>query len=77
MTVQTEIETKPEQKEDIGDQWPPLAHLVEWEQYPPKEGDTALCGAKLMGIGLQGTAGRKKVCQKCLEIQRERQERGE
>lgn len=68
------VETKPELTEDVDTHWPPLAHLVEWENYPPKEGDIALCGAKLMGIGLQGTSGRKKVCSKCLEIQRERGE---
>ena len=49
--------------------WPPVAHLVHARNHPPKEGDLALCGAKLMGIDLENM-GVKKVCKKCEEIAR-------
>lgn len=56
MTVQTETKAD---TEAIPDQWPPVAHIV---KTPFKEGDTALCGAKIMGVPLpEGT----KVCEKC------------
>ncbi len=47
--------------------WPPKAHLIRREDHPPAEGTRALCGAKLMGIDLDG-ASVKQPCKKCVEI---------
>jgi hypothetical protein len=49
--------------------WPPVSHIIHRKDMPPKEGTVALCGAKLMGIDLQGNV-RKASCKKCLEIMR-------
>lgn len=63
-----DLKPAPETDTDAPDCWPPLAHL-RVGRLPPKPGERALCGAKLMGIDLEGSAG-AKVCVKCLEIAR-------
>jgi len=59
--------TKPEPRLDdcTMNQWPPLAHIADKPQGTVKEGDRALCGAKLMGINLPNA---REVCGKCIEI---------
>tara|TARA_R100001086_G_scaffold245787_3_gene177156 strand:+ start:1899 stop:2093 length:195 start_codon:yes stop_codon:yes gene_type:complete len=47
-------------------QWPPLAHIARGRD--PKEGDEALCGAKLLGIKLDDAS---EVCEECARIFRE------
>lgn len=49
--------------------WPPKSHIVRKEDLPAKEGTVALCGAKLMGMDLQGNT-LKAQCDKCQEIMR-------
>lgn len=49
--------------------WPPVAHIVRRENLPAKEGDIALCGARLMGLNLDGAAV-EHLCEKCIEIVR-------
>lgn len=68
MTTETITEIETDSKLDSGACWPPLCHLIDKREYPGpvKEGDIALCGAKLMGIDLQNVAVRK-VCAKCIE----------
>lgn len=60
----TETEVKPKLSDGSIGEWPPLAHIVR-KGADPKEGDKALCGAKLMGIPLDSAT---KVCAKCIEI---------
>jgi hypothetical protein len=67
----TKTRPAPQLGDPIGE-WPPLAHLVRKDQLPAKEGDIALCGAKLMGINLD-TAN--KVCEKCVRIARQEMQR--
>lgn len=60
-------ETKTQPTTDTPTQWPPLAHIRNTSSGPLQEGDKALCGAKLMGIDLEGMhAGR--VCKECIEL---------
>jgi len=49
--------------------WPPVAHIIDKRTGELKEGKLALCGAKMMGIDLEGMAV-QKVCPKCLKIAR-------
>ena len=56
-----------EVKTDTISQWPPKAHIVRRKDLPAKEGTIALCGAKLMGMDLNGDVT-KSSCEKCLEI---------
>lgn len=65
MTTSTETEVKTNQ--DAPDHWPPKAHIVHKKNLPLKKGTIALCGAKMMGIDLNGQ-DLKQVCKKCLEI---------
>lgn len=60
-------ETKPKLTDDVCTQWPPKAHLVRKEDLPAKEGTIALCGAKLMGLDLEGHPF-KANCKKCIEV---------
>jgi hypothetical protein len=71
----TQTETEPVTADPL-DCWPPKAHIVRREDLPAKEGTIALCGAKLMGMDLQGNV-LKAQCDKCQEImRRELRERG-
>lgn len=58
--IKTDVDT------EAPDVWPPLAHIFEGARRVRK-GDIALCGAKLMGIDLEG-ATQGKVCAKCAEL---------
>ena len=60
--------TDVEPSTEAPDCWPPLAHLIEKDQFPVKPGTVALCGARLMGIDLRNTDC--KVCARCVEIAR-------
>lgn len=63
----TDTKTKPSTGDTIG-QWPPQAHIFKSHGVTaskPKEGDVALCGAKLMGLDLPTAT---KVCEECLKI---------
>lgn len=64
----TTTKTEPKTSEPIG-QWPPLAHLVHKDNLPAKDGDLALCGAKLMG--LNDLDDSSHICEKCIKILRE------
>lgn len=64
MTTETKTEIEP----TTGDVWPPLAHIT-IKNRPVKPGDRALCGAKLMGIDLEGMHC-NQICRKCEEIAR-------
>jgi len=66
--VQTETFVQPEVV-DAPTQWPPIAHIRDKRDGALKEGSMALCGAKLMGIELDGMAV-NQVCKKCIEIAR-------
>lgn len=68
MTSET-TKTKPELSGDAPASWPPKAHLIRRKDHPPKEGTIALCGAKMMGIDLDG-ASVNKVCPKCIDVYR-------
>tara|TARA_R110002094_G_scaffold220250_1_gene192824 strand:+ start:53973 stop:54185 length:213 start_codon:yes stop_codon:yes gene_type:complete len=60
--------TKPETTNDTLSQWPPQAHIFKShgpKASEPKEGDLALCGAKLMGMDLKSA---QVVCKKCMAI---------
>ena len=46
--------------------WPPKAHIVRRKDVPA----IALCGAKLMGMDLDGDV-QKATCEKCLKIMRD------
>ena len=46
--------------------WPPVAHIVK-KGDEGREGKRALCGAKMLGIDLEGTEV-SKVCDKCRRI---------
>lgn len=59
-------QTQPEVDSVIG-QWPPVAHIIRKKDQPAREGTVALCGAKLMGIDLNGDT-LKTNCQKCREV---------
>lgn len=73
--MSTETVTEPITSDPL-DCWPPKAHIVRKEDLPAKEGTIALCGAKLMGIDLQGNT-LKAQCEKCRAIMiRELRERG-
>ncbi len=58
-------ETKTKLDDGTLDQWPPLAHMIQREDVPAKEGTIALCGAKLMGITLPAGS---TTCKKCIEV---------
>lgn len=60
-----QLATKPKLSDDTGNCWPPLAHLVRNAGGKVKEGDKALCGAKLAGVPLDNAT---KVCKKCVKI---------
>lgn len=61
----TDTKTKPSTGDTIG-QWPPQAHIAQVKNGEVvKEGDVALCGAKLMGLDLETAT---KVCEECLKI---------
>jgi len=64
----TTTETKPKTGSGAPPIWPPLAHIARKPQGTVKEGDLALCGAKLMGINLPDAT---KVCTKCIRIARQ------
>lgn len=64
----TSTETKPRLEDGTMSQWPPLAHIVRKKPGTIKEGDLALCGAKLMGLNLPDAT---KVCEKCIKIARQ------
>ena len=66
--MSTDHDTETDATTGTGDVWPPLAHIHKGPR-PPKAGDRALCGAKLMGIDLDGCEC-SKVCAKCVEIAR-------
>lgn len=68
MTTETIIAPEPM----LGDAppcWPPVAHIRDKRKGELKEGALALCGAKLMGLDLEGTPVHD-VCDKCVEIAR-------
>jgi len=58
-------ETQPKLDDTPLTQWPPVAHLLRGGGRDPKEGDKALCGARMMGIKLDDAA---EVCEECLKI---------
>ncbi len=70
--TETITDTKPDLSSDAPTQWPPKAHLIRRKDHPPKEGTIALCGAKMMGIDLDGAAV-NGVCPKCLDVYRKEQ----
>jgi hypothetical protein len=61
---------EPDTKLDDGtmNQWPPLAHIARKRPGTVREGDIALCGAKLMGLNLNDA---HKVCEECIKIARQ------
>jgi hypothetical protein len=61
----TKTDTKPVTSDGTISDWPPMAHIIRTAGGDVKEGDRALCGAKLMGIDLPDAT---KVCKKCVEI---------
>jgi len=63
----TETKTKTQAGSGTGNCWPPKAHIERKSDGPLVDGKLALCGAKLMGISLQGTRT-PKVCAKCVAI---------
>lgn len=65
--MSTQLDTRTDERLDTGNIWPPLAHIIRKENQPAKEGDLAICGAKLMGLDLPDA---KKMCKKCIEIAR-------
>ncbi len=58
-------ETKPKTTDSPPANWPPKAHIVDKRT----DRKVALCGAKMMGIDLEGMAV-DSVCKECLEIAR-------
>lgn len=64
----TTTETKPKLGGGTGTHWPPTQHIYDKRRYPDgiKEGDEALCGAKVVGI--ENPDRSWPVCKKCLEI---------
>lgn len=58
-------QTQTEPALDTPTQWPPIAHIARKKPGTVKEGDVALCGAKLMGINLDSAY---EVCEKCKNI---------
>lgn len=69
MNDSIEVEPKPELDDIAPSCWPPVVHIVRKKNYPVKEGDLALCGAKLMGLNIGRLSNiRGKVCEKCLEV---------
>jgi hypothetical protein len=64
-----QLDTKPKTSDGTGNCWPPLAHIFDQSKGAVKEGDTALCGAKLMGIDLPDAT---KLCKNCIEIAKQR-----
>jgi hypothetical protein len=66
MTTETIVEP---QLADAPPCWPPKAHIRDKRKGPLKDGALALCGAKLMGLDLEGTSV-NNVCKECVEIAR-------
>lgn len=66
--MSTSTTIKPKLSGDELTQWPPKAHIVRRKDLPVKEGTTALCGAKMMGIDLGDLSANMKACPKCSEI---------
>ena len=59
--------TKPKTTDDTLSQWPPKAHLIRRKDMPATEGTIALCGAKLMGMDLDGDV-LKGSCKECIAV---------
>lgn len=57
--------TKPKLDDGTMNQWPPLAHIT--KDLPVRKGSVALCGTKLMGVGVPDA---NKMCMKCIKIAR-------
>ncbi len=65
--MSTVLDTETRDVTDTGNVWPPLAHIFDHSKGEVKEGDLALCGAKLMGLHLPDAT---EVCKKCIRIAR-------
>jgi hypothetical protein len=61
--------TKPETDDTTLSSWPPKAHIFDDRAGELKEGQLALCGAKLMGMDLKSA---QVVCKKCLQVAQEK-----
>ncbi len=63
------LKPKPKTSDSPPISWPPKAHIIDKRGGPLVEGKLALCGAKMMGIDLEGMAV-TAMCAECLEIAR-------
>lgn len=66
-----QTDTQPQIDDGTLTHWPPVAHIARGKD--PREGDEALCGARLMGLKLDDAS---KVCEECRRVLEEEVRRG-